>query len=86
MFTEYNELYDGLVRKEGLYPVNISLSNVELDPVNDNFLNRKNLTAQCINRIGFFTCGMLPDDDLGMCIHSAGKGGSGWCQSTIFLQ
>ena len=85
MFTEYNELYDGLV-KEGLCPpVNISLSNVELDPVNDNFLNRKTLLRSVSIGSVSSLAEMLPDDDLGCVSIPQGKGGSGWCQSTIFF-
>lgn len=85
LFTQYMELYDGLVADGLCPPVAESISNVELDPVNDNFLNKKTLLRTIsVGSVGSLA-EMLPDDELGCVSLPQGKGGAGWCQSTIFF-
>ncbi len=84
-YTQFMEMYGKLV-KEGLCPpAEVSLSHVDLDPVNDNFLNKKSLLRTV--SIGSISslADMLPNDELACVSLPQGEGGAGWCQSTIFL-
>ncbi|MGN6712500.1 ABC transporter substrate-binding protein [Anaerocolumna jejuensis] len=84
-YKEFMKLYNDLV-DEGLCPsADVSISNVELDPLNDNFLNGKVLLRSVSIGSVASLAEMLPDDELGCVSLPQGDGGSGWCQSTIFF-
>lgn len=85
MYTEFMDLYTGLVEEGICPPVDVSLSYVELDPVNDTFLNGKTLLRSISVGSISSLAEMVPDDELGTCSLPQGDGGSGWCQSTIFF-
>jgi len=84
-YTEFMELYNGLVADGICPPTDVSLSNVELDPINDNFLNKKVLLRSVSIGSVSALAEMLPDDELKCISLPQGEGGSGWCQSTIFF-
>ena len=84
-YTEFMELYNGLVEEGLCPPTDVSLSNVELDPINDNFLNKKVLLRSVSVGSVASLAEMLPDDELKCVSLPQGDGGSGWCQSTIFF-
>lgn len=84
-YKQFNEFFASLV-DEGLCPsADVTLSNVELDPVNDNFINGKVLLRSVSVGSVSSLASMVPDQELGCIALPSGDGGSGWCQSTIFF-
>lgn len=84
-YKAFMEMCDTMVAEGLCPPADVSLSNVELDPVNDNFLNRKVLLRSVSVGSVSSLAEMLPDDELGCVCLPQGDGGSGWCQSTVFF-
>lgn len=84
-YIEFNNLYASLVEEGLCPPADISLSHVELDPMNDNFLNGKVLLRSVSIGSVSSLASMLPDDEVKCICLPQGEGGSGWCQSTIFF-
>ncbi len=84
-YKQFNEFFASLVDEGLCPPADITLSNVELDPVNDNFINGKVLLRSVSVGSVSSLAAMVPDQELGCICLPQGDGGSGWCQSTIFF-
>lgn len=84
-YKQFNEFFASLV-EEGLCPPSeVTLSYVELDPVNDYFVNGKVLLRSVSVGSVSSLAAMVPDQEIGAVCLPQGDGGSGWCQSTIFF-
>ena len=84
-YKKFNELFASFVEEGLCPPAEVTLSHVELDPVNDNFVNGKVLLRSVAVGSVASLAAMIPDQEIGCICLPQGNGGSGWCQSTIFF-
>lgn len=84
-YKQFNEFFASLVDEGICPPADVTFSHVELDPVNDYFVNGKVLLRSIAVGSVSSLAAMVPDQELGCVCLPQGDGGSGWCQSTIFF-
>ena len=84
-YIEFQEMYNQFIEDGIVPPAEKSLSFVELDPVNDSFINGSTvLRAVSVGSVGSLAS-MVPDFDVRCISLPQGDGGAGWVQSTIFF-
>ncbi len=86
-YIDYMTLYGDMVNEGIAPPAEQSIAFVELDPVNDTFLNGTCLTRSIsVGSAAALAEMMGEDDDLGyVCLPQGSESSSGWVQSTVFF-
>lgn len=86
-FIEYCNMYQQLVDEGVALPADNAVSFVELDPVNDYFLNGTCLTRSIsVGSVASLAEMMGEDNDLGfVCLPQGSAGSASWVQSTVFF-
>lgn len=86
-YIEYCNMYGKLVEEGAALPADQAVAFVELDPVNDYFLNGSCLTRSIsVGSVASLAEMMGDDDDLGfVCLPQGDAGSASWVQSTVFF-
>ncbi len=86
-FKDYCNMYQKLVDEGVALPADKAVAYVELDPVNDYFLNGSCLTRSIsVGSVASLAEMMGEDNDLGfVCLPQGSAGSASWVQSTVFF-